>query len=101
METSCIAMIEAIRSGCIVIHPSYGVLPETSSGVTVMYDMHENVQVHAKRCYEVTRNILLQQKENPELFNQITANTAFELPRHDISSFTHSWNNNLAQLTNE
>ena len=99
METSCIAMIEAIRSGCVVIHPSYGVLPETSAGVTVMYDMHEDMQTHAARCYEVTRNVLLQQKENAELFNQITSSTGFELPRHDIGSFANSWNNILKQVS--
>jgi UDP-glucose:(glucosyl)LPS alpha-1,2-glucosyltransferase len=101
METSCIAMIEAIRSGCVVIHPSYGALSETSAGATVMYDMTEDPKKHAAICYDITRNILLQQKENKELFNMITANTVFELPRHDVSTFSNSWNSLLEKITND
>ena len=40
-ETSCIALIEAIKSQVICIHPNYGALPETSSNATISYDFKE------------------------------------------------------------
>jgi len=100
METSCIAMIEAIRSGCVVIHPSYGALPETANSTTVMYDYNEDYQMHAAISYDIVRNILLNQKQNKNLFNQITANTAFELPHNSISNFTSSWDSVLTRVLN-
>jgi len=100
-ETSCIAMIEAIRSGCICVHPNYGALTETASSATVMYNYTEDMQDHANICYTVIRNILLSHKQDPAILNQSTANTAFELPKHNITTFTNDWNLILRNATND
>jgi glycosyltransferase involved in cell wall biosynthesis len=101
METSCIAMIEAIRSGCIVIHPNYGALPETSCGVTAIYDFSENPQTNANRCFAVAKNLLLAVQENDQILNNITASTHFELPLNDINRFKTSWERTLIEHFDE
>lgn len=99
-ETSCIAMIEAIRSGVIVIHPSYAALPETSSSATIMYEYTENANDHANRAYSVVKNLLEAQKIQPDLFNQIMSSERCYLPKNSINNYSNSWNNLLRHLNN-
>lgn len=99
-ETSCLAMIEAIRSGVLVIHPSYAALPETSGGATIMYDYTEVVKDHANLAYAITKNMLETHKLQPNIFNIIMTTDRCELPRNSINSFSNSWNNLLRRLDN-
>ena len=99
-ETSCIAMIEAIRSGVLVIHPSYAALPETASGATIMYDYTEVVQDHANLAYAVTKNLLDAHKLQPDIFEQLTTSDRCVLPRNSINSYTNAWHNLLRRLRN-
>lgn len=99
-ETSCIAMIEAIRSGVVVVHPSYAALPETSSGATVMYEYTEIANDHANLAYATMKNLLDIHKTAPNLFNMFTASERCELPKNSINTFTNSWNKLLGRLHN-
>jgi UDP-glucose:(glucosyl)LPS alpha-1,2-glucosyltransferase len=100
-ETSCIAMIEAIKSSCMVIHPSYAALPETANGATVMYDYHENPSVHANVCYQVVKQILDIQKKYPHFINTFTAAPSMELKQNNIEVFASKWKNLLERLKHE
>lgn len=97
-ETSCIAMIEAIRAGCLVIHPTLAALPETASTATIMYDYHEDPSIHANIAYRSARTILNIQKNDPKFINTFTTNVAAELPRNSIMSFKSKWVNLLEQV---
>jgi glycosyltransferase involved in cell wall biosynthesis len=99
-ETSCIAMIEAIRSGVLVIHPNYAALPETSSNATLMYEYTEDRNEHANRSFSAVKNILDAQRIDENFINKIMTSDACNLPRNSINTFKNSWINLLRRLSN-
>lgn len=50
-ETSCLCLIEAMSAGLICVHSSFGALPETSKGLTWMYDAASDLTINANRLY--------------------------------------------------
>jgi UDP-glucose:(glucosyl)LPS alpha-1,2-glucosyltransferase len=53
METSCIALMEAMSAGLLCVHPNLAALPETAANWTNMYGFHEDKQTHAALFYSV------------------------------------------------
>lgn len=48
-ETSCIAAIEAMSAGCLVVCPNYAALPETTAGFAATYDFTSDINKFANR----------------------------------------------------
>lgn len=80
-ETSCIALMEAMMSGCVCIHPDFGALPETAANWTNMYTWEENMMSHANlftfvldqaigfiKNKQIDANLLISQKAYAETF---------------------------------
>ena len=55
-ETSCISVIEAMSAGCMVVHPNYGALPDTTGGLTTMYQWDSNINIHANKFAGILNN---------------------------------------------
>lgn len=51
LETSCIALLEAMSAGLLCVHPNYGALPETAANWTWMYQFQQNPNDHASVFY--------------------------------------------------
>lgn len=93
-ETSCIALIEAIRSGCLCIHPNIGALPETASGASLIYDYDERPQEHANTAYLIAMKLLQINKEKPgyiESFSVDTPEISKYLLKNSIDHFRNKW----------
>ena len=90
-ETSCIALIEAIKSQVLCIHPNYGALTETASNATITYDYNEDYRSHANLAYSTAKAVLEQQKLDPTFFNRFTISERFGLAANDINTFSALW----------
>tara|TARA_B110000503_G_scaffold74090_1_gene114425 strand:+ start:2096 stop:3043 length:948 start_codon:yes stop_codon:yes gene_type:complete len=97
-ETSCIAMIEAIRSGVLCIHPNLGALSETAANATVMYDYHEDNMSHANIAYSYAKQILDIQNNNPDFLNQMTNKQQMSLHSSSIEVYKNNWHKILRDL---
>ena len=100
-ETSCIALLEAIKSQMICIHPNLGALPETAANATIMYDFNEDPQKHANYAYAITKQLLLAMQNDPNHFHGFTFSDRFNLARNNIQSFTTVWNATLRNVIDE
>ena len=97
-ETSCIALLEAIKSQMICIHPNYGALPETGANATIMYDWNEDMNHHANYAFSVAKQVLTAMKNDPNYFNGFTFSDRFNLARNNIQSFSTMWNTLLRNI---
>jgi hypothetical protein len=91
-------MIEAIRCGCLVIHPGLAALPETASGMTVMYDFHENHTTHANTAYKYAKNILTLENKNIGFINTFASDSGREMNKNSIETYKTKWVSLLEQL---
>lgn len=99
-ETSCIALIEAIKSGCVCIHPNFGALPETAANATIMYDYDEDASRHANLAFAITKSVLEHQKNDPHFLNRFSRSDRFGLIPNDINTFQNLWNKTLREVLN-
>lgn len=58
LETSCIALMEAMSAKCLCVHPNYGALPETAANWTWMYQWLQNKRDHAQALYAHLSNAI-------------------------------------------
>jgi len=97
-ETSCIALIEAIKSGVLCIHPNYGALTETASGASLMYDFSEDLTENANAAYAMAKQVLVTHEQDNEFFKRFTMSDRAFLARNSIPVFKNNWEKLLGSL---
>ena len=63
-ETSCIAVMEALAAGCLVVSSALGALPETTAGFGRLMPVPPDPAEHAVRFAETARTALLQWRDD-------------------------------------
>jgi len=57
-ETSCLCLMEAMSAGLFCVHSNFGALPETAANWTYMYQMQDELNVHASIFYSVLKSAI-------------------------------------------
>jgi glycosyltransferase involved in cell wall biosynthesis len=85
LETSCIALMEAMSAACVCVHPNWGALYDTSGHVTRMYQYDEDSNRHARRFYGVLEEAIADVRNNrvqeETTYGKIYADTRFTWQR--------------------
>lgn len=97
-ETSCLALIEAMSAGLVCVHPNLAALPETSLGLTEMYQWNEDRQRHAAVFHGVLEHAIVREKRaNDDYalnFQKVSADFAYDWKRQ-----APKWTHLLSALT--
>lgn len=64
-ETSCIAVMEALAAGCLVLSSVLGALPETTAGFAHLMPVPPDPAEHAIRFADAARTALLRWRDDP------------------------------------
>lgn len=98
-ETSCRVMIEAMSAGCLPVHPALGALPETSSGLSYMYDADASQNTHAGVFLGVLSSAVdLVKRGGPLLENRLRINKAVTDLRFNVGDVARKWDLVLREL---
>ena len=99
VETSCIAMIEAMAYKNLVIHPDLGALTETQQfGSTVMYHWTPNPNDHAQTVYNTVKGLLDINKLRPGFINTLAHEGGDRLGYTAVETFASRWTDLLEKL---
>jgi len=97
LETSCRAMLEAMSARLVCVHPNNGALPETSGGLNMMYQYHEDKQIHAA-TFAANLNAAIDFVRNNNEIHNVDFNKVFVDSRYNIQKIKVSWEMVLKDL---
>ena len=98
-ETSCLCLIEALSAGLDCVHSSLAALPETSKGLTRMYEYTESPNDHVQR-FAMNLDLAIQD----QIHNREVVRSGMEYAKpivddvHDLQVFKHKWEDLLKGL---
>lgn len=96
-ETSCRVLIESMSAGLMCVHPNLAALPETSGGLTTMYQFNENVNKHANVFYNYLEHAINNVNKD-EAQNYLRFAKAYADAKFNISKISMQWEGMLNDL---
>lgn len=96
-ETSCRVLIESMSASLLCVHSSLGALPDTSGGMTDVYQYQSDKQQHYKKFFDqlekAIKNVLSEETKNKLLFVKKYADMRF-----GIINIAKKWDDMMLEL---
>lgn len=99
-ETSCRVLIESMSAGLMCVHPNLAALPETSAGLTSIYQFNDNMNEHAYTFMQYLEHAISVVNTN-EAQNYLKFVKTYADVRFNINKIGAQWSNMLTQLIDE
>lgn len=96
-ETSCRVLIESMSAGLLCVHPNLASLPETSGGLTTMYQYDDNTNKHANIFYHYLDHAI-QNVHKEEIQNYLKFVKIYADSKYDIKKIGSIWQSMLLEL---
>jgi UDP-glucose:(glucosyl)LPS alpha-1,2-glucosyltransferase len=92
LETSCLALVEAMSAGLACVHPNLGGLSETGGWMTLMYEFDPDPVSHARVFYQhLTRVIDALRAGDAGLRARLAAQKSYADARYDWGTRVTEW----------
>lgn len=100
-ETSCIAALEAMSRGVLLVCPNFAALSETALlGPHLLYDFHQDPQAHAQRTAELVADLLGIEAARPGFINSTVASMQVSEELF-LETYAAQWTRLLRKLLRE
>jgi glycosyltransferase involved in cell wall biosynthesis len=96
-ETSCRVLMESMSAGLLCIHPNFGALPDTSGGITSMYQMFADHNKHANMFYQCLEHAIKVVHQD-EIQNYLGFVKAYADNRFQIDKVKLQWESTMRDL---
>jgi UDP-glucose:(glucosyl)LPS alpha-1,2-glucosyltransferase len=97
METSCRVLMESMSAGLMCVHPNFGALPDTSGGLTTMYQFDKDINNHANKFAEYLDHAI-GVVNTDEAQNYLRFVKAYADTRFNINKISSQWEGLLRDL---
>lgn len=96
-ETSCIAVMEALAAGCLVVTSELGALPETTAGFGFLMPLPADRSRHARDYADLAIRVLKRIEGDPEAaerhlraqVNEVNTSTTWPIRAHEWADWLH------------
>lgn len=96
-ETSCRVLIESMSAGLTCVHPTLAALPETSGGLTSIYQFNQDNNKHASVFYQYLDHAV--RMNNTEGLNKyLPFVKAYADTRFNLQKISGQWNHMMQEL---
>lgn len=99
-ETFCRVLAESMSAGLFCVHSNLAALPETSGGITFMYQFDHDPQRHADVFYKYLDKAI-ENYQDEQMHGYLRLAKTYADTRYNVKALSNQWNILLTQLKEE